>query len=146
MLPRAGQAVAPVLKARLAVQLQHQCCEQLTGALNRFRQPQQIAGHNAEQGLAQWIGAAAFTEEAVLTAGDHQPRAPGDHRQAGIVAGQFQPHQQVAELAVLVGLVGVEPLIAIHHPRSCTAAQSGQISQPCRPADASTARGRVVNL
>ena len=63
--------------------------------------------------------AAAVAEKAALAARDHQPRAPGEHRQLNALLSQpplrLPCHQQVAELAVFVCLLGIEAAAAIQH-------------------------------
>jgi len=77
-----------------------------------------------------------MAEEAILAARDHQPRAPGEHRQGPALLSQLPlqlpRHQQVAEFAVFVGLFGIETGVAIEHGRPRALAQPSQVSQAGR--------------
>ena len=140
------QRIAPVAESIGQGWIKDQTTEVFTGPLWCFRQPQQIPSHKAEQPLADRIGGAAVTEEAPVLAGNHQSWTPADHRFIGLAAAELEAHQQVAELAVLVGLVGIEGGDAVGHGGSGSHLQACHVTQPCRqPNPAATGAG-VVHL
>ena len=94
--------------------------------------------------------AAAVAEEAAFNPGDHQARAPNQHRQRGApqtqAPRQLPGEEQVAELAVLVGLLGIEGRLTIHHREARPAAQALQVAQARRQTHPTAGRAGIVDL
>ena len=127
-----------------------QPCQQGSSPLGCFGEPQQVASNHGKESLGKGVVAAAVAEEASVAARDHQPGAPGEHRQEHALLPEpplrLPCHQKVAEFAVFVSLLGIEAAAAIEHQRPRALAQPSKIPEAGRQPHLPSGASGVMHL
>ena len=140
------QPVAPVGESRLVELFVDELHQKTSGLFNTFRQLQNISGDQPEQGLSHWIGLATTPKKTVCCPRNHQSWTPCHHGYFRTLTMNLLGHQQIAELAVLVGLISIERAYAVHHGGPWPLVNALHCAESCRLANPSTSSRRVVNL